>query len=226
MFGWTVREVMPGAYAYFELDGAVVAGMGLLNDEQRARGMPPSWSMYVSVENADATVARAEDELGGGVVLAPLEIEGAGRFAGVADPQGGVTMLWEPSGFAGAEVVNGVGAWSWNDLQTPDPEAAAPFYESLFGWSTADIPGAGGMYRSIAHEGRNIAGLMRVTRGIQQPYWTVYVGVADLDAALALSTSSGGQTLVEPTAVPSGRFAVGTDPAGAVFCLLEGEYDD
>ena len=32
--------------------------------------------------------------------------------------------------------------------------------------------------------------------------------------------------LVEPMAVPSGRFAVALDPQGAVFCLVDGEFDD
>ena len=57
--------------------------------------------------------------------LAPTEIPGAGTMAAVADPQGGVTLLWQPGPFAGAEVVNAVGAWCWDDLQTSDPEAAA-----------------------------------------------------------------------------------------------------
>jgi uncharacterized protein len=225
LHGWTAREVMEGPYLFFEHEGQVVGGLGLLQDEQRAAGMPPAWAMYVAVPDADAAVARAVS-LGGTAVVPPTPIPDHGRLAGVGDPQGGVTMLWEGDPFAGAEVVNEVGAWAWDDLQTPDPDAAAPFYEGMFGWSIAEVPGAGGAYHSISHEGRGIAGLMRATRGIQQPYWTVYVGVDDVDAALVRSTDAGGRTLVEPTAVPSGRFAVGTDPQGAVFCVLESNAYD
>jgi predicted enzyme related to lactoylglutathione lyase len=226
LHGWTAREVMEGPYLFFEHDGQVVGGLGLLQEEQRAAGMPPAWSMYVRVDDVAQTIARAE-ALGGSATLAPLEIPGHGIMAAVADPQGGVTMLWQPGAFAGAEVVNQVGAWAWDDLQTGDPVAASGFYESLFGWSIADIPGAEGAYRSVTHEGRGIAGIMRATRGIQQPYWTVYVGVDDVDAALERSTGAGGRTIVEPMAVPSGRFAVGMDPQGAVFCVLEStQYDD
>ena len=225
VFGWEVREVMPGAYAYFERDGAVVAGISPLGEEQRAAGMPPSWSMYVAVADADAAVARA-GELGGATVVAPLAIEGAGRMAAVADPEGGVVLLWEAGGFAGAEVVNEVGAWGWDDLQTTDPEGAIPFYEALFGWSIGAIPGADGAYFSIAHEGRGIGGVMRATRGVAQPYWAVYFGVDDVDRTLELSAAAGGRTLMAPMAVPAGRFAVALDPQGAVFCLFEGEYDD
>jgi predicted enzyme related to lactoylglutathione lyase len=123
-------------------------------------------------------------------------------------------------------LVNEDGAWCWNDLQTPDPAAAVPFYEQLFGWSVSEVPGTGGAYSSIAHEGRAIGGIMRATRGIAVSHWTVYFGAGDLDAALERTAAAGGRTLVEPTAVPAGRFAVATDPQGAVFCLVESDYDD
>jgi uncharacterized protein len=225
LHGWTARAAMEG-YWYFEHEGAAVGGLSGLDDAQRAAGMPPAWSMYVRTDDAAATLAQAE-ALGGGVVLAPMEIPGTGTLAAASDPQGGVTLLWQPGPFAGAEVVNAVGAWCWNDLQTADPAAAAPYYEALFGWSVSEIPGTEGAYMSVAHEGRAIAGIMRATRAIQQPYWTAYVGVDDVDAALERATGAGGRTIVEPMAVPSGRFAVGLDPQGAVFCVLESNaYDD
>ena len=223
--GWTVREVVPGAYRYFERDGAVAAGLSPLNDEQRAGGMPPSWSMYVRVADVDVEAVRAA-ELGGTTAVAPLSIEGAGRMAAVGDPGGGIVLLWEPGGFEGAEVVNEVGAWCWDDLQTTTPETAAPFYEALFGWTVAPVPGADGAYFSIAHAGRPIGGIMRASRGITVLHWAVYFGTANLEASLQATATAGGRTLVEPVTVPSGRFAVATDPQGAAFCLVEGDYDD
>lgn len=225
VLGWTVREAPAIDYMFFEREDAAVAGLHALMDEQREQGMPPSWSMYVHTDDAEATVARAA-RLGATVMSEPLAIPGAGRMGVIADPQGGVILLWEPAEFAGAALVNAVGAWAWNDLQTTDPEGAAPFYESLFGWATAEVPGSGGIYRSIAHQGRTIGGIMRAQREIAQPYWTVYFGVADVDAALERVVAEGGRTLVEPMAVPSGRFAVALDPQGAVFCLVDGEFDD
>jgi predicted enzyme related to lactoylglutathione lyase len=225
VFGWTVGEGPAANYMLFEHEGTTVAGLHPLMDEQREQGMPPSWSMYVRTEDVSATVAHAT-ELGATVVAEPFDIPGAGRMGALADPQGGVVLLWEPIDFAGAPLVNVVGAWAWNDLQTTDPEGAAPFYESLFGWATAEVPGSDGIYRSIAHEGRNIGGIMRAQREIAQPYWTVYFGVADVDVTLERVVAEGGRKLVEPMAVPSGRFAVALDPQGAVFCLVDGEFDD
>jgi predicted enzyme related to lactoylglutathione lyase len=225
VFDWTVREAPAINYTFFERDGATVAGLQALMDEQREQGMPPSWSMYVHTDDADVTVARAA-QLGATVMSEPFAIPGAGRMGVIADPQGGVVLLWQPAEFPGAALVNEVGAWAWNDLQTTDPEGAAPFYEALFGWATAEVPGSDGVYRSIAHEGRNVGGIMRAQRAIAQPYWTVYFGVADADEALERVAAEGGRTLVEPMAVPSGRFAVAMDPQGAVFCIVDGEFDD
>jgi predicted enzyme related to lactoylglutathione lyase len=225
VLGWTVREQPEIDYTFFEHEGAPVAGLHGLMDDQREQGMPTAWSMYVRTDDAGATVARAA-ELGATVISDALDIPGNGRLAALADPLGGVVLLWEPREFAGAAVVNEVGAWAWNDLQTTDPEGAAPFYEALFGWVTAEVPGSGGVYRSIAHETRMIGGIMRAQQPIAQPYWTVYFGVADADAALERVVAAGGRKLVDPTPVPSGRFAVALDPQGAVFCLVEGEFDD
>jgi len=225
VFGWSFREAPEINYTFAEQDGAAIAGLQPLLDEALAAGAPPHWSMYVHVEDADATAARAA-ELGGTVVAEPFPIPGAGRMGVLADPQGGVVLLWQPAEFAGAGLVNEVGAWAWNDLQSTDPEAAAPFYEALFGWEIAEVPGSGGVYRSIAHEGRMIGGVMRAQREIAQPYWAIYLGVADVDATLERIAAAGGRTLVEPMPVPAGRFAVATDPQGAAFALVEGEFDD
>ncbi|MFG2292605.1 VOC family protein [Streptomyces sp. NPDC048603] len=47
----------------------------------------PYWTPYFEVTDCDATAAHAE-ELGGKVRLAPVFMEGAGRFAKLADPDG------------------------------------------------------------------------------------------------------------------------------------------
>src|SRR5690606_3182170 len=53
------------------------------------------------------------------------------------------------------------------------------------------------------------------------PNWTGYVCVDDCDAAAAKVTSLGGSVRREPLDIPGvGRFAVVTDPAGAVFIIM------
>ncbi|HEV7750760.1 MAG TPA: VOC family protein [Baekduia sp.] len=225
VFGWTATPEAADGYATFQLDGATVAGLGRLSAEMAAAGRPPSWSMYVRVEDVDATVARAT-EIGATLATPTFDVEGVARLAPIHDPQGAILVLFEPRGFAGAEVVNEPGAWAFDDLQTPDPAAAAPFYEALFGWQIAEPPGAEGAYFSIVHQGRNIGGLMKAQRPIPQPFWTVYIGTTDADATLERVAAAGGTVLMDPTAVPAGRFAVVLDDQGATLCLVEAEFDD
>ena len=50
--------------------------------------------VYITVEDLDATVAKAQ-ELGAHLCMPVTEIPGKGRFAGVADPQGAAIAFWE-----------------------------------------------------------------------------------------------------------------------------------
>ena len=52
----------------------------------------------------------------------------------------------EPGTSIGAEVVNGPGALSLNQLNTTDPEAAQRFYSDLFGWRFEEVQGGPGPY--------------------------------------------------------------------------------
>ena len=225
VLGWTVRDQPGGMYAFFERDGEVVAGLAALSPEQAAAGMPPSWSMYVRVDDPDAAAARAA-ELGGTVRTPAFDIPEAGRMAVVADPQGAIFLLWKPAPFEGAAIVNEVGAWVWSDVQTSDPAAAAEFYGALFGWEVAEVPGSGGQYSSIAHEGRAIGGVMPAPPGVEHPFWSTYFGVDSVDATLERVEAAGGRRVAGPLDVPAGRFAAAGDPTGAVFSLSEGRFDD
>ncbi|MBI5106109.1 MAG: VOC family protein [Solirubrobacterales bacterium] len=227
LFGWEAEERMPGMYWFERLDGAAVCGLGALMDEQRAAGVPSHWMSYVSIEDAAATCDRAR-ELGGGVVVGPLHIEGSGHMALLTDPQGATFGIWQADPFAGAEVVNVPGGFSWNDLQTTvDPTEAAPFYGDLFGWSFEAEPSAPGGYLSIVNGGWGNGGIMRSPVPDAPASWNVYFGVEDIEASLERVKSLGGQVLVGATPVyETGRFAVCTDPQGAVFSLFAGHFDD
>jgi hypothetical protein len=53
------------------------------------------------------------------------------------------------------------------------------------------------------------------------PYWLVYFAVDDCDASAAKASGLGGATLMPPMDVEPGRFAVLSDPAGAVFAVIK-----
>jgi uncharacterized protein len=57
------------------------------------------------------------------------------------------------------------------------------------------------------------------------PAWNLYFAVADTEAAMARAGELGGQVVMGPMDVPSGRFAIIRDPHNAVFSVADGELD-
>jgi predicted enzyme related to lactoylglutathione lyase len=73
--------------------------------------------------------------------------------------------------------------------------------------------------------GESIAGGMdqtgsNVPAGIPN-FWLVYFTVDDVDKAAKKATSAGAKEMMAPADFPGGRFAVISDPQGAVFGLLK-----
>ena len=107
-------------------------------------GQPCEWNTYVSVADADATMAKVR-EAGGTVIVEPMDVMGMGKMAIFTDPTGAACGLWEPGTFVGAELVNEDGSFGWNELGTRDVPAAREFYGKVFGWTVEEqeMPGMG-----------------------------------------------------------------------------------
>jgi predicted enzyme related to lactoylglutathione lyase len=87
VFGWEHQYDEKMNYHLFFNGERMAAGMMKISDEMAE--VPPNWSIYLAVDDCDATVAKA-NELGGSVVVPPQDIPGTGRFAVLHDPQGAV----------------------------------------------------------------------------------------------------------------------------------------
>jgi predicted enzyme related to lactoylglutathione lyase len=227
LFGWSVEEdenaEQTGGYRVATLKGGAVGGVMKLMQE----GQPPAWATYVSVEDADATTAKAR-EAGGTVVVEPMDVLDYGRMAILADPTGAVFGLWQPGKNIGAGRVNEPGAFSWSELNTRDPEAARSFYSDVFGWSLEDKEFEGvGTYTTIAVDGRAVGGLVDITNRVPEEvpaHWLVYFGVEDADATASKAGELGGAVAFGPQDIPGvGRFAVLQDPFGATFAVIAPE---
>lgn len=87
LFGWSTKDmpVASGSYATCQVGDASVAG--IMSVPAEAKGMPPTWGIYVTVDDVDATLKQVE-QLGGKVLMPPMEVPGVGRMAVIQDPQG------------------------------------------------------------------------------------------------------------------------------------------
>jgi predicted enzyme related to lactoylglutathione lyase len=92
LLGWQFQDMDMGksTYTVINVGGQGVGGITAV--PPNAKGMPPAWGGYVTVDDVDAVIARVAG-LGGRVLLAPTDIPTVGRFATVMDPQGATLLL-------------------------------------------------------------------------------------------------------------------------------------
>ena len=122
----------------------------------------------------------------------------------------------------GAQLVNEPGAWSWSELITTDSRRRRRSTARSSGG--APTPGDGpGAYTEWQVNGRSVGGMMLkppMMPAEVPPHWAVYFSVADTDAAAARVAELGGSLVMPPMDIEPGRFAVVSDPAGAVFNVI------
>src|SRR3546814_13015841 len=70
-------------------------------------------------------------------------------------------------------------------------------------------------------------GLMNRSEAMPPPVWLGYIGVDDVDAAVAKIKQVGGDVHLPPTDIPNvGRFAMVADPQGVVFYVMRGDGEE
>jgi uncharacterized protein len=227
LFGWEAEDLSAGAagtYTMLRHGGREVAILYRQQPQARAAGAPPHWTSYISVEDAGATAAKA-NELGGAAVFRdPFDVLDHGRVAAVRDPTGAIVSLWQPRSRVGATLVNDVGAPCWNELATTDVGLAKAFFAALLGWEY-EIEDGG--YVSIRNAG-SVNGGMRVQTAQERgtpPNWLPYFTVEAAEEAARQAAQLGGRTLLPTTEIHRGRFAVIADRQGAAFAVFEGKTD-
>lgn len=223
LFGWEADDRpidIGGTYTMLQLQGKNVAGLGGMQPEMKAQGMPAFWASYVKHDDVDSVAAKMA-EAGGNLMFPPMDVMDSGRMTMGMDPTGAAFGVWQPQEHTGAELVNMPNTLVWNELQSRQPDAAKAFYESVFGWeSKADANG----YVSFMADGRMQAGMITMDEnwGPDIPNnWSVYFMVEDVAAMSARAVELGGTLMVPDTpAGEMGRFAVISDPQGGVFNIM------
>ena len=90
--GWELHDMdIPGMpYTIARQGNREVAGIMSICDE--AKDMPPSWGSYVTVDDVEARVQRAQ-ALGAKLCHGPMDIPNVGRIAVISDPQGAMLTM-------------------------------------------------------------------------------------------------------------------------------------
>lgn len=229
VLGWTSRPFAEGSDYTMWIGGqGPLGGVTRLPEEAKKMGAPPYWQGNVEVASVDQTVALVKQL--GGTIYVQEEVPDIGRFAVIADPQGAVICVFQPTREMPAHDPTKAGEFSWHELYTTDHEAGFAFYSKIFGWERVDEHDMGpmGKYLLWGRGGKAIGGMMTIPKGMKTPdgrdvppSWMYYVTTPDLDGALARAKTRGAVVINGPMDVPGNQRIVQLmDPQGAAFALV------
>ncbi len=118
------------------------------------------------------------------------------------------TLLGSPAAQAAGETPVTSAPIVFFDIAGPDAARLKDFYASNFGWNI---------------DANNLVKTPSLEGALRQdpPEKVLYIGVPDLDAAMAKVQASGGNILSPKIPIPSGTFVLFTDPAGNRMGLFQ-----
>jgi uncharacterized protein len=223
LFGWEIEvsaDPQYGGYGMAKVGGKEIAGIGPKQSEEA----PTAWSLYIGTPDAEE-LARKVQSAGGTVIAPPFDVGDQGRMAVFQDPAGAFISAWQPRAMSGfpTEAPNTFG---WAELNARGIDKAIPFYGEVFGWTAKQSEMGEGQppYTEFQSGGQSILGGMEMNPMVPAEvpsYWMVYITVDDVDGAFKQATDLGAQEMVSPQDFPGGRFAILSDPQGAMFGVLK-----
>lgn len=118
------------------------------------------------------------------------------------------------------------GDFIWYELITPDADGAKAFYEAVLDWQVGSASAEYNGYREIRSGDGHAGGMLPLTDDMAShgasPMWLGYIGVDDVDAAVAAVEKGGGKALMPAFDIPGiGRIAMVADPQGAAIYVMK-----
>ncbi|WP_440054761.1 VOC family protein [Pseudoalteromonas sp. T1lg65] len=232
LFDWQVLDQPIGDdcfYTIMQKHGDDVAAMYQMTAEQQQTGANSFWLAYIAVEDVNSKIDKAKT-LGAEVLVGPHDIPDAGRMVMLQEPGGAVFALWQAKDHIGIKRTMEANVPYWFELASRDAEASRTFYSQLFDWEIELKPMGSMDYTLFKVDGCAVGGMLEMTEEWGDdipPHWMTYFAVLDCDSCADFATQLGGTVCVPPTDVPEvGKFAVITDPSGAVFSVIESSMDE
>jgi predicted enzyme related to lactoylglutathione lyase len=220
LFGWDVEKVREDSYAIHH-QGRLIASVSRIDSADNEVNQS-LWLVGIAVADLDRAM-KAAGQLGAEVREPVTTVEGYGRFAVIADPQGAPVMLIEP-GSIPIGGTTGHGSWVWAELWTRDVDAAADFYAKVIGYSQTEVERRDEKYHVFKFGEELRAGLVKIPKELEnvKPGWAAYVGVENLAKTMARVRELGGRVIFASEDNPvRGAVALIAGPAGAVLFVHE-----
>jgi uncharacterized protein len=223
IFGWTFHDVRTGeaTYTIAKIGDAPVAG--LVQRSAPDRQQQAAWLPFLSVSNVQEAGQRILDH-GGKELKAPRAYRLRGKQAIYADPQGAVFAVLNSHSGDPPDVLAAPGEWIWGALMTRDPDAAAAFYQDVFGYEVFGLPSdARGEHLLLASQNYARVSVNPLPEpNDRQPHWIGFLRVLDVPRAAEAAKTLGGRVLVEPhNDRHGGTVALLADPSGAAIGIMD-----
>jgi len=93
LFGWQMEDAVCGEVnlTILSVDGDEIGD--IMEMPADTSEVPPMWGGYVTVDDVDASAAKAE-QMGGAICVPVQDIPDCGRFCVIKDPQGAMLSLF------------------------------------------------------------------------------------------------------------------------------------
>jgi predicted enzyme related to lactoylglutathione lyase len=222
VLGWTFGESASefGNYTQAYKDGkAVAAIVPPMPGEQGTS----AWVLYLASPDAAATAAKIR-ATGGEILMEPMKVGDFGTMLIAKEPSGAVFGVWQGDRHEGFEKVGEPGAYAWAELCTRDVAASDAFLSAAFPYRAKKMADEHIDYRTYDIGQNPVLGRMEMGSDFPAglpPFFCVYFGVDDCDAAVAKATELGATLRFGPMTSPFGRFAALTDPQNASFAVID-----
>lgn len=117
------------------------------------------------------------------------------------------------------------GEFVWNELATPNVQAAKDFYGKVFGWEFVDHKMGDMTYTIIKKGQKEFGGIWAIPEAQQSqipPHWIAYILVDNIEESLEKARKNGA-TVIKPVqkAGDMGYFTIVKDPTGAHIALWQ-----
>ncbi len=223
VFGWARMDMdlgPMGTYSFLNNANGCIGAFCSMQEDQKAQGIPSHWAIYFAVHDCDAATAKAT-ELGGAVLMPPMDVSEHGRMSIVSDPTGAMFCLWQPKAGGGNFVMFEEYSVGWVELATRNTQKARDFYSELLGWTYKESPIPVenlGSYLEISVDETRYGGILPMSQhwGDVPPHWGIYILVPDVDVCCAKAVELGGSNPLPAFDAPGvGRISMIGDPTGA-----------
>lgn len=222
VLGWTFGEAATefGNYTEAYSEGKAVAAV--VPPMPGAEGQS-AWCLYLASPDAAATAEKIRDN-GGEILMEPMRVSDFGTMVLARDPGGVVFGVWQAGTHEGFQAMGTPGAYCWAEVYTREPQKSDDFFPAVFPYRAQQMDVHEMDFRVYNVGDRPALGRLEMDDTFPAevpPHINVYFAVPDCDAAVSKATERGGTRRFGPMGSPYGRFAVLTDPQGALFSVID-----